>query len=125
MSENEEQNKFTQEMANWLRLLGMKQLVTVLESDVNDDKRKQAYQYSDGQKTTRDIAKLLNVTHVTISDWWKKWITLGLGEYISASGGKRFKRSFDLESLGMITKQKSNEQQENVVHSTEETSDEQ
>lgn len=105
MSEGIDQTRYVEEMTNWLRLLGIKQLVTVLESDVNDDKRKQAYQISDGKRTTRDIAKLIGVTPTTISDWWKKWILLGLGEYVTASGGHRFKKAFDLESLGIITNQ--------------------
>jgi hypothetical protein len=122
MSENNDQITSIQDMANWLRLLGMKQLVTVLESDVNDNKRKQAYQHSDGQRTTRDIAKLVGTDHSTISDWWKKWILLGLGEYKSASGGKRFQKSFDLEALGILANKKS--KKNGATNSTDTTSEE-
>ena len=97
-----------QEMGNWLRLLGMKQLITVLESDVNDEKKREAYQQSDGKRSTRNIGKLVHVNKSTINNWWKKWTPLGLGEYtITKGGGHRFKRTFDLESLGLLTIQKS------------------
>lgn len=109
MSEDTNASAPTQEMANWLRLLGMKQLMAVLESDVNDDKKKMVYQNSDGQKTTRDIGTLIGVSFKTVSEWWKKWVLLGLGEYMTASGGHRFKRAFNLESLGLLPAQKSKE----------------
>ena len=105
---NLEQTACGREMANWLHLLGMKQLITVIESDVNDDKRKQVY--SDGQTTIRDVGKLIDVDHSTIGDWWKKWILLGLGEHTIASGGHQFKKTFDLESMEIITNQKPRKQ---------------
>ncbi len=100
---NLEQIARGREMANWLHLFGINQLITVIESDINDDKRKQAY--NDGQRTIHDVGKLTGVDHSAIDDWWKKWILLDFGKHTIASSGHRFTKAFDFESMEIITNQ--------------------
>lgn len=106
MSENIDQVNLLREMNIWLRLLGMRQLVETINSILNDSKKISAYQHSDGERTTREIESLTGFNKDAVSDLWKKCALGGLGEYKTASGGRRFKKTFDLEALGLIQSQK-------------------
>lgn len=123
MSEDSKQNTPTQEMVNWLRLLGMKQLVETIKSVLNDPKKISVYQYSDGERTTREIESMTGLNKNSVSDLWEKCVLGGLGEYKTASGGRRFKKTFDLEALGLIQNQKKPGQSNS--NNTEETISEQ
>ena len=102
MSENVDQMNLLKEMNGWLRLLGMKQLVGTIKLVLNDPKKISAYQHSDGERTTREIESLTGLNKNSVSDLWEKCVSGGLGEYKTASGGRRFKKIFDLETLGLI-----------------------
>lgn len=102
MSEqNNEHIELLREMVKWVRFSGMKQVKEVLISTLNTEKKIIAYNYSDGKNTSTVISKLSGIAQPTISDLWKEWLSLGLGEAISASGGNRFKKSFDLKMFGI------------------------
>lgn len=126
MSENTiEQTKLLREIVKWVRFSGMKQVKEVLTSTLNNEKKIIAYHFSDGKNTSRAISELTDVHFATISDWWKEWLSLGIGETISASGGGRFKRSFDLKMFGIKipeAKQEDSEpQRENIEPTTAES----
>jgi DNA-binding PadR family transcriptional regulator len=46
------------------------------------------------------VAKLANISYVTVTVWWKKWIRAGIAEATSAKGGQRAKRIFSLTDFG-------------------------
>lgn len=100
--QNNEQTELLREMVKWVRFSGMKQVKEVLTSALNNEKKIIAYHYSDGKNTSTVISKLSGIAQPTISDLWKEWLSLGLGEAITASGGSRFKKSFDLKLFGII-----------------------
>lgn len=106
MSENMDQMNLLREMNGWLRLLGMKQLVETIKLILNDPKKISVYQHSNGERTTREIESLTGLNKSSISELWEKCVAGGLGEYKTASGGRRFKKIFDLEALGLIQIQK-------------------
>lgn len=116
MSEQDnEQIKLLREMVKWVRFSGMKQVKEVLTSALNTEKKIIAYHYSDGKNTSTVISKLSGIAQPNISDLWKEWLSLGLGEAISVSGGSRFKRSFDLKMFSITVpevKQKPDVQQQ-------------
>jgi hypothetical protein len=72
-------------------------------STLDSDKKKAAYQASDGQRTTRDVASIAGFgSKSTVADAWKVWKKLGIGETSTAKGGgDRFRRSFDLDEFGI------------------------
>jgi len=97
-----EQTKVLKEILKWIKISGIKEVKSVLEEHFQDDSKKIIYQLSDGTKGTREIAKIVGtVKYVTVSNYWKIWEKIGLGESKSAIGGSRFKRSFDLEDFGI------------------------
>jgi hypothetical protein len=103
MSEqNNEAIELQREMVRWLRLLGLEKAKTALSSTLDTEKKVLAYHLSDGKNTSTVIANLVGISQSRITDWWKEWLAVGLGESISASGGGRFRKSFDLKMFGII-----------------------
>ena len=97
--ENNEQTRLLTEILKWIRFTGIKEVKSVLISELDTDQKKQVYQLSDGSKTIAEINKITNVSTGSISGYWKKWVKLGLGEKNSVQGGDRFNRAFDLEDF--------------------------
>lgn len=99
---SDEQTEILREILKWIRFMGSSQVKSVLISTLDNDKKRLAYHLSDGNNTTRIIGEQVEVDPATISDWWKQWILLGIGEGVAVKGGgNRFKRSFDLKALGI------------------------
>ena len=107
MSEQDnEQTALLKEIAKWVRFSGFKQVKEVLETTLEttldkDNKKILAYHLSDGKTTSTIISQKTGINQPKISELWKDWLTLGLGESVTASGGSRFKRSFDLKMFGI------------------------
>lgn len=90
------------ESTKWTKFAGIKEVKPILETQLPNDSKKLIYHLSDGTKGTQEIAKTVGgVSHQSVSNYWKTWEKVGLGEYISAPGGTRFRRSFDLADLGI------------------------
>lgn len=102
MSEDNEQTKVLKEILKWIKVSGIKDVKPMLEEQFQDDTKKIIYQLSDGKKGTQEIAKTVGgISHMSIANYWKSWEKVGLGESVTAKGGKRFKRSFDLKDFGI------------------------
>jgi len=99
--EDNEQTKLLREILIWIKFAGMKEVKEHLKSTLKKGQHKIVYQLSDGNKTIAEIHEISGVSVGAISGYWKKWVKLGLGEKISVMGGDRFKRSFDLEDIGI------------------------
>lgn len=97
-----EQTELLKEIAKWMRFSGMRQVKEVLTTTLDNEKKIVAYHHSDGKNTSTIISKLCGISQPGISELWKGWLSLGLGEAVSASGGSRFKKSFDLKMFGIM-----------------------
>jgi hypothetical protein len=99
---NDNQITLLKEILKWIKFAGMKEVKHVLEIELDTDEKKIVYQSSDDTKGTVELAKLIGVkSNKTIDTMWDKWLKMNLGENIPVRGGERFKRSFDLEELGI------------------------
>jgi len=96
-SQENGQTEVLREILKWVRFSGMKEVKAALESTLDTDQKRTAYQASDG-RGTREVATIAGYgSKSTIEVLWKKWKRLGLGEGFQVmGGGERFKRSFDL-----------------------------
>lgn len=102
MNEDSQQTSILREILKWIKISGMKEVKILLETQLQNDSKKLIYQLSDGTKGTQEIAKTVGgISHMSVANYWKAWEKVGLGEPITAMGGKRFKRSFDLEDFGI------------------------
>lgn len=89
------------EILRWTKFSGMQSVRAVLETNLDDNQKRSIYQLSDGTKGTEEIASLVRAGAETVRRYWIAWQKLGFGDYVPARGGKRFKRSFDLEEVGI------------------------
>jgi hypothetical protein len=97
----QEQIGLTKEMLKWLRFMGSNQVTAALNTTLTNDKLRLAYQLSDGKNTSTLISQLTGISQPRISELWKQWVLAGLGDTITASGGSRFRRAFDLKAIGI------------------------
>jgi len=90
-----------QELVKWTKVTSIPQVKKLLLDTLTTDEYKVAYENSDGEKNTRDIAAIVHKGHNTVASWWKSWIRLGIAESVSAHRGPRAKRLFSLEDFGI------------------------
>lgn len=88
------------ELLKWTKFAGMQELRTILTQALQDDAAALAYELSDGDRGTREIAKLAGISHNTVAVYWKKWSKLGIVEASTAYQG-RYKRICSLEEVGI------------------------
>lgn len=110
------------EILKWIKFQSVLKAKEVLQSTLTRDIEKLIYEYSDG-RGSQEIANLVNVSHGTVFNYWKKWFTLGIVEPISVKGGIRYKKVFSLRDFGievpLMKEEKTiSEPQETVERST-------
>ena len=116
-----------EELLKWTKVTSIPYVKKLLIEVLQKDEHKIAYHKSDGLLNRDEIGGLINVSGQTISNWWKSWERSGIVEMITAKGGKRGRKSFNLEDFDIqIPKMKV--EQENQTTSQEpkkvETNDE-
>ncbi len=75
------------------------QVMEAINAELNDDTKKKVYELSDGDRSTRDIQKVVGVTPPTITGYWKQWALKGL--VIPAQRKGRYRAAFDLTEYGL------------------------
>jgi len=87
------------EILKWTKFEGMQKVKQVLETSLDTDVKKLAYELSDGVSSPK-IAKIVAVASSTIRDYWKDWAVLGIIE-IHPKYKKRYRRMFSLKEVGI------------------------
>lgn len=89
------------QILKWTRLSGMQQFRDLLTQNLPDDTSMLIYEYSDGERSTREIATIAGVkSNATVTNYWKKWSALGIVEPSSKYRG-RFQRVCSLAEVGL------------------------
>jgi hypothetical protein len=89
------------QLLKWTRLAGLQQLKIIISQSLTSDKELAAYELSDGERTTRDIAKLAKIgSNATVANYWKKWSLLGIVEPSEKRQG-RFQKIVSLQEVGL------------------------
>jgi len=88
-----------EEILRWTRLQGVQNARAVLVDALKTDTLKIAYQFSDGRSSV-DVAKVCGVSPMTVTNYWRRWFTLGIAQPSKNYKG-RFERAFSLEDLGI------------------------
>lgn len=124
MSENEPEitlkdlhNDLT-ELIKWTKVSSYNQVKEFLNSILDTNAKKTVYQLSDGKIGSTEIVNKAKVSEKSVSKYWNQWPKLGIGESRAVPGGKRFKRSFDLEDFELMSKEnkkQTNSNEENNV----------
>jgi transposase len=95
--------KELKEQTKWLRFLALPGMKKTVEDNIKTKEQKRIYNLSDGTKSTNDIAKKLleeglKVSHMTVYNYWKRWLALGLVIPSKKYSG-RFEKIINLEDL--------------------------
>lgn len=115
MSSENKQIELLTEILKWIKVSSYQKVKDFLNFILDTDTKKVIYQLSDGDTGSTEIIKKAKASSATVSKCWQDWEKLGIGEALSSAGGKRFKRTFDLEDFGLLpkliqsTKEKKNE----------------
>lgn len=91
-----------EDVLKWTRFQGWRNVKQVLVDALGDQISRKVYQLSDGKRTSRQIAKNLSISHVTVAEYWKKWAKVGIMESVKVKGGgTRGVRIFSLDDFGI------------------------
>jgi len=89
-----------EEILKWVRLEGSQRAKSTLIDLLKTDIEKLIYENSDG-RTSREIAHAVGTSHVTVTNYWKKWASYGVVKERSSRGGTRFVKVFSLTDFGL------------------------
>lgn len=102
MPESEEL-KVLKEILKWIKFSGMKNVKEVLIENLTDDTKLLIYHHSNGINSIPILKKLIGIGgNNVIPLLWNKWKNVGIIEKVSASGGERGKKIFNLEDFGIL-----------------------
>jgi len=100
MSKDDRMIELLEELVKWTKVTSIPSVKKLLLEILTSPEEKIAYQASDG-KSSKEVAKQANVSYVTITFWWKKWIKAGIAESVSVQRGERAMRIFSLDDFGI------------------------
>jgi len=90
-----------EELVRWTKVTSIPKVKELLVDILESPEEKTAYQSSDGEKTSREVASQANVSQFTVAKWWKNWIKAGIAEPVSVRRGERAMRIFSLADFGI------------------------
>lgn len=89
------------QLLKWTRFAGLQQLHTILNQNLTTDAEMLIFELSDGEHTTREVARLAGIgSNATVAGYWKRWSKLGIVEQSQKRQG-RFQRICSLEEVGL------------------------
>ena len=88
-----------EELVKWTKVTSIPRVKNLLLDILKSPQEKIAYHSSDGEKTSTEVGSISDVSHMTITNWWKKWTRAGIAESISVKGGSRARSIFSLEDF--------------------------
>lgn len=88
------------EILKWTRFANIPKLKETLESELDTDEKKLAYENSDGENTLKDLVPISGAPYGTITNWWPRWYRLGIMTESEIRKG-RMKKIISLTDIGI------------------------
>ena len=89
-----------QQLVVWTKLVHRTQVAEWFLQVLDSDEKRLVYQYSDGERSVRELRELAGVSKALVSAWWRDWDQLGIMERSRGVPGRR-QRMVSLEELGI------------------------
>lgn len=94
------------DIRKWLRFSGWNNIKNVLIENLQSNRDKLIYHFSDGKYGIRDIipkieAYQIKTSYGGIHGLWQKWSKIGIVEPIKVGSGFRYQKLFSLEDFGI------------------------
>lgn len=98
----EELRQLSREVVLLLRLLGHEKYEKAISKVLQSNQEQAVYVLSDGNTSSRDVAKSAGVPRGKVERWWREWIERGIGEGVPVrGGGQRFRAKYTLLELAV------------------------
>jgi len=101
VEEQSEQVKILREILKWIKFAGTREVKNVLLTILDTEQKRLIYHLSDGGHSSSEIAKAAGTSDTTVRRQWAFWSRQGIVEPLKVRGGERYKKSFELEDLGI------------------------
>lgn len=88
------------ELVKWSKFGGKQQLKKMLIENLEQVSEKLVYEYSDGERSTRDIERATGVSRSSVERYWDRWFKLGIVEESKKFQG-RMMHICPLEEVGL------------------------
>ena len=88
------------ELLKWSKFEGKQQLKKMLVDNLKEPSELLVYEFSDGERSARDIEKATGVSDTTVGRNWEKWFKLGIVEESKKRQG-RMMHICTLEEVGI------------------------
>lgn len=100
MAENERVEELLEELVRWTKIVAAPTVRGWLEPVLTTTDERKVYQASTGG-TTREVAAVAGVSHVTVGSYWKRWKSAR--PPILQEGGRkgRYERLYDLAEMNL------------------------
>jgi len=85
---------------SWTRFDNLPKLGDIISKELDDDKKKSAFELSDGTRGYRDVGKDAGIPAPTVQTWWKRWYNVGILTPSENRKG-RLERICSLRELGI------------------------
>lgn len=91
------------EILKWQKLQGIRTLRDIIPSILNDVKKINAYEMSDGKTLTNEIGKRIGVSKKTVAAWWQEWFSQGIVNKVPQKRGGHplCKKIVSLKDIGI------------------------
>jgi len=104
LSETASLSEKLDELIFWTKFSALPTFIALLKDALRDDIDKLVYELSDGERSTRDIARIISrggrrITHTTVANMWQKLSLMNL--VMPARRRGRYRRVVSLESIGI------------------------
>ncbi len=73
INELRELNRIHNELLKMISIIIEPEVKKRLNHIFSSPKELRAYRLTDGERTTREIGEMVDVSHTTIANWWKVW----------------------------------------------------
>jgi hypothetical protein len=91
---------YLHELVVWTKLVHRTHVAEWFTRILDSEEKRFVYQYSDGERSVRELGDLAGVSKALISAWWRDWDQLGIMEQSRRVPGRR-RRMVSLDELGI------------------------
>lgn len=104
MDEETQLSEKLDELIFWTKFSALPTFTALLRNELRSDVDKLIYELSDGERSTREIARLISeggkkVTHTSVANMWQKLSIMNLVMPVRRKG--RYKKAVSLDSIGI------------------------
>jgi transposase len=97
---NKEIIPILKEILKWTKFNTMR-LRDILSEELKTKEDKLIYEYSNGERSMREVGRLAGVSHATVQKCWNRWVQLGIIEPVEKYRGGRCRKLCSLKELGI------------------------